>query len=78
MGLPVDGAVEAMRALKAKGHVIIIHTVRGDRPKHVMDWLSYYNIPFDDVTNIKPNADLYIDDKAITFKGWEALKSLWE
>jgi len=77
MGLPVDGAVEAMRGMKARGHELIVFTVRGDRPKHVVDWLKFYEIPFDDVTRIKPDASLFIDDKALTFRGWEDLKSLW-
>jgi hypothetical protein len=77
MGLPIEGAIEAMRALKAKGHTLIIFTVRGERPKHVVDWCQYYDIPFDDITRIKPNADLFIDDKAATFSSWDALRDLW-
>lgn len=77
MGLPVDGAVEAMQALKEKGHELIVFTVRGDRPKHVVDWLKFYHIPFHDVTNIKPDAALFIDDKAVTFESWDKLRSLW-
>lgn len=77
MGLPVEGAIEAMQGMKIKGHELIVFTVRGDRPKHVIDWLRYYNIPFDDVTRIKPDASLFIDDKALTFRGWEKLESPW-
>lgn len=80
MGDPIEGAIEAMQALKAKGYTLIIHTVRGERPKHVVDWLTYWHIPFDDVTRIKPNASLFLDDKAYQFCGWDddGLKSLWE
>jgi len=77
MGIPTEGAIESMQALKAKGHTIVVFTVRGERPKHVVDWLKYYSIPFDDVTNIKTNFDLMIDDKAISFDSWEKLRSLW-
>lgn len=71
MGPPMDGAVESIQALKAAGNIIIIHTVR-DRFQPVMEWLDYYKIPYDDVTNIKPNAKWFIDDKAIEFRGnWE-------
>lgn len=77
MGLPLEGAIEAMKGIKANGHTIVIFTVRGDKPKHVMDWLHYYHIPFDDVTNVKKNFDLIIDDKAVHFDGWSNLKGLW-
>lgn len=78
LGLPSVGAVDAMKKLKAAGHVLIIFTVRGDRPKHVQDWCHYHGIPYDDVTNIKRNFDLVIDDKAVTFRGdWDEFKSLW-
>jgi hypothetical protein len=36
-----------------------------------VEWLNYYEIPYDEVTAIKPNADYYIDDKAIRFHNWE-------
>ena len=71
MGLPLPGAVRAVRELKSAGHTIVIFTVRGDS-KHVKDWLTYYQIPFDHVTNMKLPCDAYIDDRAIAFRGdWE-------
>lgn len=69
MGEPINGAVDALKELKAKGYIIVIHTVRGDRPKHVEDWLRFYGIPFDLVTNIKVPALVYIDDRALRFNG---------
>lgn len=77
LGLPMPDAIESMQRLKARGHQLVVFTVRGDRPKHIMDWCHYHGIPFDDVTNIKRDADLYIDDKAITFTTWDKLSSLW-
>lgn len=71
MGEPVDGAIEAMQLLSKQGHTLIIHTCRGDHPKHVEDWLRYWHIPFERVTNIKPDADRFIDDRAICFKTWQ-------
>jgi hypothetical protein len=78
MGLPLPGAVEALQGLKAGGHSIVIFTVRGDS-KHVRDWLTYYNVPYDMVTNMKVPCDAYIDDRAVAFRGdWnQALKDLW-
>lgn len=78
LGLPHEGAVEAMQKMKAAGHSLVIFTVRGDRPKHIMDWCQYYHIPYYDVTNIKRNFDLMIDDRCATFRGdWSEFKTLW-
>lgn len=70
MGEPVDGAIDAMRLLKSKGHLLVIHTVRGNRPEHVEKWLDHFGIPYDEVTDLKPSADLYIDDKGLRFETW--------
>lgn len=77
MGLPVDGAIEAMQAMAKAGHTLVIFTVRGNNPKHVRDWLKYYSIPFSEVTNIKNDFDLILDDKACHFTSWGELRSLW-
>ena len=71
MGPPIEGAKEAMDLLRAQGHRLVIHTVRGGRPKHVEDWLDYYKIPFDVVTDIKVDAACYLDDKALKFTDWK-------
>ena len=70
MGAPMEGAIEAMRTLKRQGDTLIIHTVRGGRPQHVEDWLRHFGIPYDDITNIKPNAACFIDNNAIRFTSW--------
>lgn len=73
MGEPIDGAKESLHGLKAVGHELVIHTVKASSlggVKAVSDWLDYYEIPFDYVVAIKPNADVYIDDKAIRFNDW--------
>ncbi len=70
---PAEGAIEGMRWLKGQGHTLIVHTVRGDRPKHVEDWLHHFGIPYDRVTNLKPDADCYIDDNALHFTRWNTL-----
>lgn len=70
MGEPVEGAIDAVTRLKRQGHTIIIHTVRGNRPEHIVDWLSHFGIPYSQVTDIKPDAAVYIDDKALRFVSW--------
>lgn len=73
MGSPVAGAARYITELRRAGHTIIVHTTRANPPHrtlHVRDWLLYYGIPFDDITAVKPSADLYIDDKAVRFTNW--------
>lgn len=77
MGAPIEGAKEAMIKLKTEGHTLIIHSVWGDVGDTIMMWLRYYGIPYDYITRTKPNADWYIDDKALRFTNWtETLKCL--
>lgn len=78
MGAPIVDAKEALQHFRAQGYQIVIHTAWriGDdgRLKVIKDWLDFYGIPYDDITNIKPKADAYIDDKAIRFEGnWEEI-----
>lgn len=81
MGTTIPGAVEAMKEL-AKTNTLIIHTVWGDtqqRTKAVADWLDYFHIPYSYITNKKPAADAYLDNKAIHFSNWvQALKDIKE
>ncbi len=70
MGPPIEGAVEAMQALKNAGNILIVHTVwKQDRWHVIREWCDFYHIPVDDVTNVKPNARWFIDDKNICFRG---------
>lgn len=80
---PVEGAREAMEKLKADGHRILIYSTRSnkiykrkkvqDQDQAMEDWLKEHSIPYDRIwTYAKPMADIYIDDRAIGFRGnWE-------
>jgi len=81
------GALEKLRALKKAGHYIILQTARhmkttdGDQGKVVarigkktLDWLDNHNIPYDEIHFGKPYAELYIDDLAHKFTGWDNIK----
>lgn len=72
MGPPIEGARAALTEMHRNGHRIIIFTVWGDETgsRIISDWMKYFHIPFDNITNIKPRADLYIDDRAIKFTDW--------
>lgn len=73
MGRPMKGAREALRFLKTLGYEIIIFSIWGDEKgkKTISDFMIYYELPFDKITNIKPQAEYYIDDKGIKFTSWE-------
>jgi hypothetical protein len=73
MGAPIEGAKDALTLLKLQGNKIIIHTVKANTEHGrcaVIDWLNFYQIPCDGVVG-KPQADLYVDDKAIRHILWE-------
>jgi ribonucleotide monophosphatase NagD (HAD superfamily) len=81
---PVPGAKEAMKRLKEQGHTLYIFSTRtnpmfknkdasADQKKAMEAWMGEHDIPFDKVWTFgKPMADLFIDDRAIGFRGqWE-------
>lgn len=80
MGEPMNGAIDALDLIYEQGHKIIIYTVKASTPagkEAVADWLDYFNIEYHDITATKPNADYYLDDRAIRFIDWDsALTSL--
>jgi capsule biosynthesis phosphatase len=84
----LKNAVEKINELKNQGHYIIISTARnmatcesnvGKVLKNVgkitLDWLDKYNIPYDEIFFGKQNADVYIDDRALRFEGWDSISS---
>jgi len=81
--IPTPGAIEKLRELKGAGHYIIIQTARNmatqesnlgkvmrNIGKVTLDWLVRYNVPYDEIYFGKPNAHLYIDDRAYRFRTW--------
>lgn len=86
--LPLPNAVERINDLRKDGHYIIISTARnmatcesniGKVIKNVgkitLDWLDKYNIPYDEIFFGKQNADVYIDDRALRFDGWDSINT---
>ena len=82
--IPLPGAVEKINELKNAGHYIIILTARnmatqgsnvGKVMKNIgkitLDWLEKYHIAYDEIYFGKPNAHIYIDDRALRFSDWE-------
>lgn len=81
---PLPEAVSVIKRLRKHGHYIIIQTARnmatcegniGKVIKNVgkitLDWLANYDIEYDEIYFGKPNADIYIDDRAYRFNKWE-------
>lgn len=83
-GLAIPGVVEAINKLKALGFTIIINTTRLE-VHQIKGYLLHHNIPYDyvnynpentkqDLHPSKVLADIYIDDRAITFDGdWDSM-----
>ena len=83
---PVPGAVEKMRQLKAAGHYLIISTARHMKTCEgnvgmvvarqgavTLEWLARHGIEYDEIHFGKPHAQVYLDDNAVRFEGWNAI-----
>ena len=83
---PYPQAVEKIRKLKAAGCYIIIQTARnmatqesnlGKVTKNIgkitLDWLAKHDVPYDEIYFGKPNAHVYIDDRAFRFNSWDSI-----
>lgn len=83
---PVPGAVEKLKQLKAAGHYLIIATARhmktceGNVGRVVakqgavtLEWLRRHGIEYDEIHFGKPHAQIYLDDNAWRFAGWDKL-----
>jgi len=86
---PVEGTREALTKLREKGWKIYIFSTRTNKIYHkneqptqeeqMKNYLNEHGIPFDKIWNFgKPMADVYLDDRALTFRGnWsEALHEI--
>lgn len=74
LGKPIQGAQEALQGLHRSGAIIVIHSVWADttqRQEAISEWMHYFSIPYDFITNIKPDCDFYIDDKSIHHISWD-------
>ena len=79
---PIHKNIDFLRYLKSGGHTIILQTARrmqthagnegkvlADIGKITFETLEKFEIPFDEIHFGKPNADFYIDDKAVDAYG---------
>lgn len=69
---PMEGALESMRKLQDAGYDLVIFSARPAAV--IMEWLHKWwpeeNGEFPMVTNEKPAAIAYIDDRGIRFTNW--------
>jgi hypothetical protein len=72
-GPPLPGAVDALYALTQESVKVVIFTLLAANPsgrQAVADWLEYFDIDYDEITAVKPNADLFVDDRGLHHQDW--------
>jgi capsule biosynthesis phosphatase len=80
------GASNFIKNLRKDGHYIIVQTARNmatcesnigkvikNIGKVTLEWLDKNEIEYDEIYFGKPNAHLYIDDRAFRFESWDSI-----
>lgn len=85
--IPNEGARDALWAMQKEGYKIVIFSTRlnpkmrreGDISQHneITNWLIKHDIPYDELSEFKPSAVAYIDDRAVRFTDWNDMKNLF-
>ena len=79
---PLPGAADKIRDLRRRGHYVILATARhmqtcganvglvlARQGQTLFKWLEAHGFEYDEIWFGKPNADLYLDDRAHRFTG---------
>ena len=69
---PNDGAQEFINDIISMGHKVIIFSSRASTKigkKGIEDWLDKHDFPILEITDKKPEAVLYVDDRGFRFEG---------
>lgn len=83
---PLPGAADALRQLQNDGWNIVVFTCRTEESE-LRAYLQAHAIPFDAINaSLDPEmecsgkvyADVYLDDRAVTFRSWDAAKNAVE
>ena len=67
----LPGALDALRWLRREKHRVIIHSARANYDQgrfQIESKLAKHNLAF--AIKAKPDADIYVDDKAFRFDRW--------
>ena len=69
---PTKDAKKVIDSYHDKGIEILVFTANGDDKRfEIIDWLNENEIYFDNLQCGKPLYDLFIDDKAVRYTGWD-------
>jgi hypothetical protein len=72
LAIPLDGAIDNINKLYDEGNIIIIYSARTWMEfEMTSEWLKKNNIKYHQLVLGKPVGDVWIDDRAINFNGWE-------
>lgn len=77
---PKENAKETINSLYEQGHTIIIYSARTwVEYEMTVDWLRRYGIKYHQLIMGKPIGDVWIDDRAFSFKdNWDAVGKFLE
>ena len=71
LALPLEGAVNSVNELFKAGNTIIFWTARGwEQYRITKHWLDSHGFLYHQLLMGKPIVDLFIDDRARQFVGW--------
>lgn len=69
-GYPMQDIVDKLKSLQEQGHKIMLWTARtGQDRQDAIDRCADAGLTFDGILDIKPDADIFVDDKATTAEG---------
>jgi len=65
IGEPLEPGIQLAKQIKKAGHRLVILTARPEQMHDtILGWLKGQGVKADEVTNVKPPAAMYIDDRA--------------
>lgn len=68
IGPPLKPGIEVAKRIKAAGHKLVILTAKPKSVhKKIKKWMAEQGVQVDDVTNTKPPAEIYIDDRGMRY-----------
>jgi hypothetical protein len=74
IAMPIKGAIDALKLMKAQGYTIIIYSARTwAEYEMTVDWLARHGATYDQLILGKPQGDYWVDDRALQFTDWETI-----